>query len=130
MNDTPKGMPIECLIDGKVGVDLSGAGRLTFPPNAAYLDRNGKPRRLEWVINPIHIDTLLGPIYNKPRMECFRVAKDIMADDQEEAIKKLVMSAAQDVFVTQDNLGIALQAIQEQLAELKTTVNAMKAKKA
>lgn len=118
METVPKGVPVECLIEGKTNVYLAGAGTLTFPPNRKYM-RDGRPRRIEWLINPAHVETLTGPMYNKPRAMTFAVAKDLLQEGQQEALRREVEAVIGKDYVTVERFNTAIAALQKEITDLR-----------
>jgi len=118
METTPKGTPVECHVSGMVSKYFAGAGNLTFPPDGSHV-KNGQPRRLEWVLDPVVVETLVGPTLNKPGQVMFSVAKDLLQEGQEDALKNLVLKIAKEHFVTADRFNIAIEALQKQIVDLR-----------
>jgi len=124
--DTPKSwgrqgsIPVELLRDADYHcrIPLSGAGNLTFPPDERYINEDGNPRRLEWLVNPDHIAALLGPSYNRPgRKPVFAIAQDLQKMEQKQGLIEQVLDVTNPVYEP------ALKALNEAVKSLRQRVD-------
>jgi len=91
-------IPVELCKDIKIDRYVPGEGSLTFPPDPRYPDADGNPRRLEWVREASTAQMLTGPKFNRNgRDEIFRIANDLLEQDQISNLQGKLRQAAADL---------------------------------
>ena len=111
--------PLELLRDENFyfSQPLTGAGRLTFPPDPRFPKPDGTPRRLEWLSNPAHIATLTGHQYNKPgKPTLIEVAQDLLAAQQRTELAGQVLAVTDPAYLARiENLERRLVQAEEKI---------------
>lgn len=117
------GIPVECL-DPTAPINryFAGEGKLTFLPDPKFRTPppENAPRRIQFVRDPKVVTTLTGPLYNKPgQPPMFRVAEDLVDQGRQQFFRQQIEEAIGDDFARKEDLAAAMEAIQNEIADLR-----------